>query len=153
MMDFEEKVYPSVGLEGLKPIAETIASHLEKSKVWLFHGEMGAGKTTLIKEIGRVLRVDDAMSSPTFSIVNEYASAVAGKIYHFDFYRIRKEEEAVDIGTEEYFYSGYPCLVEWPERVLSLLPENFGEVTIALSNEKQRTITIRLHDGKEKNRL
>jgi len=153
MIGKAEELNPSVSLSGLREVADHIAAHLEETKVWLFHGDMGAGKTTLIKEVCQALGVDDAMSSPTFSIVNEYTSERTGKVYHFDFYRIRKEEEAFDIGTEEYFYSGYPCLVEWPERILSLLPDAYGEVMIAIESEKQRTITIRIHDRKEKNRL
>ena len=92
-------------------------------RVFLFYGEMGTGKTTLIKAICQQLGVTDATSSPTFSIVNEYASP-QGAVYHFDFYRIKSEQEALDLGYEEYFYSGNYCFVEWPERIASLLPPN-----------------------------
>lgn len=146
------KFFESIGLEELQQVAESIAKEVATLKVWLFHGEMGSGKTTLIKEVCRQLRVEDAMSSPTFSIVNEYA-AETGKIYHFDFYRLKNEREALDIGTEEYFYSGYPCFVEWPEKIPSLLPEKYGEVNITLKNETHRDIAILIHDGEEKNGL
>ena len=146
------KVFASTGLDELHPVAAYIAKQTSAIPVWLFRGEMGSGKTTLIKAVCRALLVEDAMSSPTFSIVNEYASG-AGKIYHFDFYRLKNEREALDIGTEEYFYSGYPCFLEWPEKVPSLIPETHGEVTISIKNETHRDIAILIHDGEEKNRL
>ena len=146
------KVFESVGLEELQGVAENIAGHTNKVQVWLFHGEMGSGKTTLVKEVCRQLHVKDAMSSPTFSIVNEYAGET-GKIYHFDFYRLKNEREAFDIGTEEYFYSGYPCFVEWPDKIPSLIPDIYGEVTISIRNETHRDIAILIHDGEEKNGL
>jgi tRNA threonylcarbamoyladenosine biosynthesis protein TsaE len=114
---------------------------------------MGSGKTTLIKEVCKALRIADAMSSPTFSIVNEYRTAENGKVFHFDFYRIKKEAEAFDIGTEEYFYSGHPCFVEWPEKISSLLPDRYGKVVLSLQTITERTIAISLHDGEEKNGL
>lgn len=99
-------------------------------KVWIFKGEMGAGKTTFIRYICRQLEVVENVSSPTFSIINEYSRKNGELVYHFDFYRIEKVQEAVDIGCEEYFYSGNICLVEWPEKILNLLPEPKVEVTI-----------------------
>ncbi len=99
-------------------------------KVWVFKGEMGAGKTTFIRYICRQLEVVENVSSPTFSIINEYSRKNGELVYHFDFYRIEKVQEAVDIGCEEYFYSGNICLVEWPEKILNLLPEPKVEVTI-----------------------
>lgn len=99
-------------------------------KVWMFKGEMGAGKTTFIRYICRQLEVVENVSSPTFSIINEYSRKNGELVYHFDFYRIEKVQEAVDIGCEEYFYSGNICLVEWPEKILNLLPEPKVEVTI-----------------------
>ena len=151
-MSHARKVFESIGLEELHQVAESIAKQVDTVRVWLFHGEMGAGKTTLVKEVCRVLGVADAMSSPTFAIVNEYAYE-AGKIYHFDFYRLKHEREALDIGTEEYFYSGYPCFVEWPDKIPSLLPDIYGEVNISITNETHRDIAILIHDGEEKNRL
>jgi tRNA threonylcarbamoyladenosine biosynthesis protein TsaE len=141
-----DKVFAGIALSGLPDVAGAIAAQIDQYKVWLFHGEMGSGKTTLIKEVCRKLNVIDAMSSPTFAIVNEYETGTHGKIFHFDFYRIRNEAEAFDIGTDEYFYSGYPCFVEWPEKIPSLLPTSYGEVKVSIDNNTERTIAIFLHD-------
>lgn len=149
----EGKVFHSVVATDLKEIAQYISKELRKFHVWLFYGEMGSGKTTLIKEIGLVLGVSDAMSSPTFSIVNEYETAEHQKVFHFDFYRIKNEAEAYDIGTDEYFYSGSPCFVEWPERIPSLIPPLHADVAIQVDNDTRRTIVISFHDGEEENRL
>ncbi len=111
-----------------------IASQLIKSvpeKILLFYGEMGVGKTTLIKEIARQLKVDDVVTSPTFSLVNEYQSRKGERIYHFDFYRIEQEEEALDIGIDEYFNSNAWCLIEWPERIKNLVPLNAVEIHLS----------------------
>jgi tRNA threonylcarbamoyladenosine biosynthesis protein TsaE len=145
--------YFGVGLSELPAIAREIAGHVDQSRIWLFHGELGSGKTTLIKVLGEVLGVDDSMSSPTFAIVNEYACKDYEKVYHFDFYRINSELEAYDIGIQEYFDSGHPCFIEWPEKIPSLIPDSRGEVTITIENETQRTIAISLHVGKEENRV
>jgi tRNA threonylcarbamoyladenosine biosynthesis protein TsaE len=145
--------YRSVSLPDLPMIAEQCLERAVETKVWLFRGEMGAGKTTFIKAICNALGVLDAMSSPTFSIVNEYATQQAGRIFHFDFFRIKNEAEAYDIGTEEYFYSGNFCFVEWPEKIPSLIPLQFAEIEITLENDTLRTIALSVHDGKEKNRI
>lgn len=100
--------------------------------VWAFYGEMGAGKTTFIRHICNQLHVKENVNSPTFSIVNEY-SAPGGPVYHFDFYRIEKEEEAFNIGCLEYFESGAICLIEWPEKILNLLPEPRINVTLTVT--------------------
>src|SRR5690606_3148186 len=109
-------------------------------RVWLFYGEMGSGKTTLIKALCAQLGVRDGMSSPTFSIVNEYLAADGRKVYHFDYYRIKSEAEAYDIGSEEYFYSGDMCFIEWPEKIPSLIPADRAEVHITVDNQDNRTI-------------
>ncbi|WP_298368997.1 tRNA (adenosine(37)-N6)-threonylcarbamoyltransferase complex ATPase subunit type 1 TsaE [uncultured Lutibacter sp.] len=114
-----------------------------QQKVLLFYGEMGVGKTTLIKEIVRQLGVLDNVSSPTFSLVNEYHTSENEKVYHFDFYRINDEEEALDMGIEEYFYSNSWCLVEWPNKVENLLPLKSVNITITLDNNQQRTIEVK----------
>jgi tRNA threonylcarbamoyladenosine biosynthesis protein TsaE len=145
--------YARVELSDLPTLAEEVCRQLRIVKVWLFNGELGAGKTTFIKTLGDKLGILDVMSSPSFAIVNEYASETYGKVFHFDFYRIKSEMEAVDIGVEDYFYSGFPCLIEWGDKIPSLLPEEKGEVTITIENEKQRTIAISVHVGKEENRV
>ncbi len=101
----------------------------------LFIGELGAGKTTLIKEICLQLKVVDSVGSPSFSIVNQYETNFGDTIYHFDFYRIKSEDEAYDFGAEEYFESGKLCLVEWPNLVPNLIPEDHHTLTIELKEE------------------
>ena len=129
-------------LEELPAIAKEIIKS-SKHKVLLFYGEMGVGKTTLIKEIVKQLGSLDTVSSPTFSLVNEYHTTNGEKIYHFDFYRINNEIEALDIGVEEYFYSNCWCLVEWPNKVENLVPLNSATVTITTNSDQIRTIELR----------
>jgi tRNA threonylcarbamoyladenosine biosynthesis protein TsaE len=127
--------------EDLKSAARQLLEFAAEEKIFLFEGDMGAGKTTFIKVICEVLGVEDLVSSPTFSIVNEYLSK-DGKIYHFDFYRIKDLQEAYDIGYEEYFYSGDRCLIEWPERIALLIPEHHVNVDIQVTGPEQRLITL-----------
>ncbi|SKB86665.1 tRNA threonylcarbamoyladenosine biosynthesis protein TsaE [Sphingobacterium nematocida] len=129
------------GLEDLKEAASRIISSYPNDRIFLFYGTMGAGKTTLINELCQCLHVQDHTSSPTFSIVNEYASS-NGPIFHFDFYRLKSESEAFDFGYEEYFYSGNYCFVEWPEKIPNLLPTNAINVTIDIIDPQRRTIAI-----------
>ncbi len=128
-------------LEQLPKIAEEVLK-FSKNKILLFYGDMGVGKTTLIKEIVKKLGVLDTVSSPTFSLVNEYHTLKNEKVYHFDFYRIDEEEEAMDMGIEEYFYSNNWCLVEWPNKVENLLPLNSVIIKITTSKNQLRTIEI-----------
>ena len=132
--------------------ARTLGVHmncpLPTLQLW-FRGD-GVCKTPSKKIASRIV---ESMSSPTFSIVNEYAGGVFERIYHFDFYRIEKEIEAIDIGVEEYFFSGYPCLIEWPEKIPSLTPLQHAEVTIQVETNTKRTIAIAVHDGKKENRV
>ena len=121
-------------------IAESLLFFAEDSKVWTFTGELGAGKTTLIKEICNKNKVTDSMSSPSFSIVNEYLTSTDKSIYHLDLYRINSFEEAINIGIEEYLYSGYLCLIEWPEIIEDLLPEETVEIEITIGNSLERII-------------
>lgn len=114
----------------------------EGYRVWVFEGDLGAGKTTLIKALCDQLNVVDNVSSPTFSIVNEYATATDDTIYHFDFYRIKNEIEALDIGVEEYFYSGDYCFIEWPSKIPSLLPDKYLKITLILVSENQRQVLL-----------
>jgi tRNA threonylcarbamoyladenosine biosynthesis protein TsaE len=147
----EREVFTAVTLASLEKVAQKIVRRITTCRIWLFHGEMGSGKTTLIKMVCKILGVTGPMSSPTFSIVNEYENDNGEKLYHFDFYRIEKEIEAKDIGIEEYFYSGHPCFVEWPEKIPSLIPLHYAEVNIQVESNTKRTIAIALHDGKKEN--
>jgi len=128
-------------LEGLPDAASRLLAAVGDRRVLLFYGSMGAGKTTFIREICRQLGVVDAPSSPTFAIVNEYHSAT-GPLYHFDFYRIRSEQEAFDLGYEDYFYSGSYCLVEWPDKITNLLPDDAAHIHITVATNGSRRITI-----------
>ena len=112
------------------------------TKIDIFSGFLGAGKTTLIREIAARLGSDDVVTSPTFAIINQYAAAEGRTLYHFDFYRIDRLEEAYDFGYEEYFDSGDLCLVEWPEKIEPLLPENTMNVRITALSEQERRIEI-----------
>lgn len=128
-------------LEDIDEAARTFAANMGSSKVFAFYGSMGAGKTTFIKALCRQMGVDDVITSPTFSIVNEYHSAGgSGVIYHFDFYRIKRLDEVYDMGYEEYFYSGSPCFIEWPELIEDLLPEDAVKVTIGETGGGARTV-------------
>lgn len=128
-------------LQQLPEIAKEVLQ-FAKHKVLLFYGEMGVGKTTLIKEVVKQLGVSDTVSSPTFSLVNEYHADNGEKIFHFDFYRIDHEDEAMDMGIEEYFYSNNWCLVEWPNKVENLLPLKSVIITIKANSNQQRTIEL-----------
>lgn len=112
------------------------------SRILLFHGPMGSGKTTLIKEITHQLGVDHVTSSPTFSLVNEYHSKNDEIIYHFDFYRIESEEEAFDMGIEEYFDKEAWCFIEWPEKVENVLPLESVVINLTINQDDTRTIEI-----------
>ena len=116
-----EQELNNITLDSLPNAAQQIIATAQDYKLWAFYGEMGAGKTTLIKAICKELGVSEAISSPTFSLVNEYKGADNNIIYHFDFYRIKSLEEVYDIGYEDYFYSGNLCLIEWPEKVEELI--------------------------------
>lgn len=128
----------------LPQIAKTIIEN-SKSKIITFNGEMGAGKTTLIKELVKSLGINDVTSSPTFSLVNQYQADNNLLVFHFDFYRINNETEAMDIGIEEYFDSGAWCFIEWPNKVKNLLPLKIDEVIIEVINDQERTIEIINH--------
>jgi len=130
------------GLQDLAGAAHQLLKFAGDDKVIVFEGSMGAGKTTFIKEICHALGVEDIVSSPSFSIVNEYLSREKQSLYHFDFYRIKDLQEAYDIGYEEYFYSDCICLIEWPEKIAELLPEQYVRVTITPLNEVQRRISF-----------
>ena len=129
------------GLSELPQAARQFISAIGTHKVIAFSGEMGAGKTTFIKAVCAALGVRDVATSPTFSLVNEYESEQGKKIYHFDFYRLNTESEALDMGCEEYFYSGNYCFIEWPEKIPSLLPSDCLQLHITV-NGTQREFSI-----------
>ena len=126
--------------DSLAQAAQQFVSAMGNSRVFAFYGGMGAGKTTFIKAICECLGVTDTVTSPTFAIVNEYAGAET--VYHFDFYRIRKIEEAYDLGFDEYCYSGHICFIEWPELIEDLLPEDTVRVDISVASDGSRSITM-----------
>ena len=130
------------GLGDLADAVEQIVEMIPPDGVVALYGQMGAGKTTMIREICRQLGVVDPVTSPTFALVNEYHTEGGRIIYHFDFYRIGKIEEAYDLGYEEYFYSGNLCLVEWPEKIEELLPEDHVKFTIDITGGENRRVTI-----------
>ena len=131
----------STSLNQLPDIASDILSFAANERIFLFYGDMGAGKTTLIKALCESLGTTEPVTSPTFSIVNEYISE-SRKIYHFDFYRLKNQTEALDMGYEEYFYSDNYCFVEWPEKIPGLLPEHYVSVKIKVMDAHSREIIL-----------
>ena len=129
-------------LDELKDVAEAVIESLEGRNVVALFGAMGAGKTTLISAIMEHLGSTDNVTSPTFALVNQYNTAANEPVYHFDFYRINRIEEAFDMGYEEYFYSGDLCLVEWPELIEDLLPEDAMVVRIEVLSPTERKFSI-----------
>lgn len=128
-------------LHNIRSAAQAFLEATDVNRVFAFYGKMGAGKTTFIKALCEELGVEDAVNSPTFAIVNEYYSTrLDGPIFHFDFYRIKRIEEAFDIGTDDYFYSGAPCFIEWPELIEDILPEEAVRVSIEEQPDGTRTI-------------
>ena len=128
-------------LDKIADAAREFVEQIGDKRVFAFYGGMGAGKTTFIKAVCEQLGVKDAVASPTFAIVNEYASDF-GPVYHFDFYRIKNLGEVMDLGFEDYAYSGNICLMEWPELIEDLLPDNTVNVHIAETSNGMRTVTI-----------
>ena len=122
-------------------VAKKILEHCSSHKKFLFYGEMGVGKTTLIKELSLQLGVTNIVSSPTFSIINEYNTLCNSKIYHFDFYRLEDEKEAFDMGYEEYFFGDGYCFIEWPEKIPNLIEDDMLKIKKSLDG-KNRVIEI-----------
>lgn len=140
------KTFTVGSLEEIDKVAEEFIRYISESdlqsNIFAFYGKMGAGKTTFIKAICKVLGVKDIVNSPTFTIINEYKSAKGFPIYHFDFYRINRLQEAYDIGTEDYFSGSGLCLIEWPEKIAEILPEDCIKVSITTNPDLSRTIEI-----------
>jgi tRNA threonylcarbamoyladenosine biosynthesis protein TsaE len=131
-------------LKDLEKAAKGLITLFSEQRVFAFYGKMGAGKTTFIQAICRELGTPDNVTSPTFALINEYKTPAGNSIFHFDFYRIKDIEEAFDLGYEDYFYSGDYCLIEWPEKIEPLLPENYVAVKIDVSANEERKITATL---------
>jgi tRNA threonylcarbamoyladenosine biosynthesis protein TsaE len=127
-------------LSDLDSVASELLLFAGEINVWMFNGQMGAGKTTLIKSLCKQLGVRSVVQSPTFALVNEYSGSGGETICHFDFYRIKDETEALDMGIEEYFDSGDYCFVEWPEKIESLWPEQFIQLDLYLDENNVRTL-------------
>lgn len=128
-------------LDTIRETAREFVANMGQANVFAFYGKMGAGKTTFVKAICEELGVEDVITSPTFAIVNEYQSTkTGGPIYHFDFYRIKKLDEVYDMGYEDYFYSGAPCFLEWPELIEEILPNDAVKVTITEQEDGTRIV-------------
>lgn len=129
----------------LDEINDTAKKVLEANpeKIILFNGEMGAGKTTFIKSLCKNLGVENPTSSPTFSLVNEYQTTTNQLVYHFDVYRLKNQEEALDMGIDEYLYSGNWCFIEWAEKIPDLIPENHSIITISILNDGKRVLEMK----------
>ncbi|HET8858822.1 tRNA (adenosine(37)-N6)-threonylcarbamoyltransferase complex ATPase subunit type 1 TsaE [Marivirga sp.] len=138
--------FSDVALEDLPQVVAEIYDFGKKYRIWLFKAEMGGGKTTFISHLCDFLKVEDHVSSPTFGLVNVYMSSKVGEIYHFDFYRIKNEQEAFEIGVEDYFYSNKLCLIEWPEMIPSFITDQFLLIEINLStSQNKRNFKISKH--------
>ena len=128
-------------LDEINNVAQQILEQ-NPNKVLLFHGEMGGGKTTLIKVLAKALGVEGATSSPTFSLVNEYQSIDNQIVYHFDFYRLKNETEALDMGVDDYLYSGNWCFIEWAENIASLIPETHSTISVEALADGKRLLKL-----------
>lgn len=131
-------------LEALDAVAEKLIRQFPDRYIFAFYGKMGAGKTTFIQSVCKVLGTHDNVTSPTFALINEYKTGQQKSIFHFDFYRIKDIEEAFDLGYEDYLFSGNYCLIEWPEMIESLLPDNIVKVKIEVGDDGVRTISAEI---------
>lgn len=127
-------------LAEIKPVAQQLWQQFAKNKVWAFHGAMGAGKTTFVYALCSYLKVTDAVTSPTFAIINEYRSPVAGSIYHMDWYRLKDEEEAMQAGVEDCLLSGCLCFIEWPEKAAGLLSNDCLHIYMEVADAQTRRL-------------
>ncbi len=140
MPEVEEQMQTVYSLNELEQVAADIIDAARDEHIWLIDGDMGAGKTTLVKAMAKQLGVINTVSSPTFSIVNEYHDREGKTIYHFDFYRLKSEAEAYDIGVNEYLESGNLCWIEWSEKIPSLLPDRCFKIQLEVNDPQTRTI-------------
>ncbi len=133
-------------IDSLKVVAVELLTFLKESQVIAFEGQMGAGKTTLVQQILKSMGIDDLEGSPTYSLINQYESPFFGSVYHLDLYRLNNLEEVFDIGIEELLYQKCICLIEWPEKMIELLPDNTIWVYLRVEEDLSRTITIKNDD-------
>lgn len=139
----QDIIFKINSIEELSKVSDLLISWRDKSNIIAFYGNMGAGKTTLVKNLCAKMGVQDEVNSPTFALVNEYQTESFDSIFHFDFYRIKSLEEVFDIGYEDYFYGGSLCLLEWPELIDPLMPEHFIQVEITLGDtDDSRVIKV-----------
>ena len=138
---FSEKIS---SVKDLKDVAKKLLTKFPEQRVFAFYGKMGAGKTTFIQSICKMLATNDNVTSPTFALINEYKTQNFKSIFHFDFYRIKKIEEAFDLGYEDYLYSGDYCFIEWPEMIEPLLPDNIVTVHIEVDEKEYRVIKAKI---------
>ena len=138
---FSEKIN---SLKDLEKAAINLLEVFHSQRVFAFYGKMGAGKTTFIQALCKSLGSDDVVTSPTFAIINEYKTREQKSIFHFDFYRMKNLEEAFDLGYEDYLFGGNYCLIEWPEMIEPLLPQNIVEVKIEVNPDESRIISAKL---------
>ena len=138
----EERIFEINNIEDLSQVSDLLIEWRDKSNIIALYGTMGAGKTTLIKNLCKKLGVQDEVNSPTFALVNEYQTDTLDSIFHFDFYRINRLQEAYEIGLEEYFSGEGLCFVEWPEKIEELLPEDIVKVSISASESGSRSVLI-----------
>ena len=131
-----------IDIEHIREAAREFIGHIGDHRVFAFYGKMGAGKTTFVKAICEELGVEDVITSPTFAIINEYGLENVQRIYHFDFYRIKKLEEVYDMGYEDYFYSGALCFIEWPELIEEILPDDAVRVSIDEQEDGSRIVSF-----------
>ncbi len=136
-----EKIYCR-SLEEIPATAKKIVDFCKGEKIWGFRGDLGAGKTTMIKAISKLFGILDRVSSPTFSLINEYQNGSGTVFYHFDFYRVENPEEVLEIGVDEYFYSGNYCWIEWAEKIPGFLPPEFILIDIEIEFDGVRIITL-----------
>ena len=129
-------------IEEIAVAAKEFVAAMGERKVFAFYGKMGAGKTTFIKPVCEELGVEDVINSPTFAIVNEYVDGQGEPVYHFDFYRIKNQQEVMDLGYEDYVYSGHVCFMEWPELIENLLPDDAVKVTIEEEIDGGRVLVV-----------
>ena len=138
-----DEIFTIKSLDEINEVAARFISQYREHKVMALYGSMGVGKTTFVKALCEVMEVEDIVNSPSFAIINEYGDKAGDIIYHFDFYRLKDVNEAYDLGYEDYLYSGNLCLIEWPEKIEPILPEDILELHFEQTESGERTITVK----------